>query len=363
MSKSNTNINTSRIRVLSFFILFFAVVIIIRLYFLQIISNEHFLLKADKQYVNTSNAVFSRGNIFFQNKDGSLVGAGTLKSGFTISINPSILKDKELAYEKINEIIPLDKNLFLEKASKTNDPYEEIARRVDYNLGKKIESLGIKGVGVYLERWRFYPAQSLASNTIGFLAFKGNDFAGRYGLERYYEDVLKREKGSNINFFAQIFSNIKEGNGFTNEGDIVISIEPTVQSNFENELKETNKKYNSEYTAGIIINPKNGEILSMAISPSFDLNNTKEVENVNFFSNLLVENVYEMGSIIKPLTVSTGLDLGLITASTTYYDPGFVYINNKKISNFDGKERGVVDIQTALSQSLNVGMTEIVKKV
>ena len=77
------------------------------------------------------------------------------------------------------------------------------------------------------------------------------------------------------------------------------------------------------------------------------------------FSNPLVENVYEMGSIIKPLTISAGIDTGVITAKSTYYDKGFVIINNKKVSNFDGKERGVVNIQDVLSQSLNVGAAHV----
>lgn len=358
--KSNSS---SRITLISFSILFFALLIIARLYFLQIVENEFYQEKADRQYSQSTDNTFSRGSIYFLSKNGEAFGAATLKSGFIITINPILLKDKELAYQKINEIYKIDKEAFMQKANKTNDPYEEIARRVDYDLGKKIEDLNITGVKVYTDRWRFYPANNLASNALGFMGFKGNVFAGRYGLERYYEDTLKREKTSYVNFFAQIFSNIKKGASGKNEGDIVTTIEPTVESFFENELLEINKKYSSEYSAGIIINPKNGEIYAMAVNPSFNPNDTKSEKNINIFNNPLVENVYEMGSIIKPLTVASGIDAGVITATSTYYDNGFVMINNKKISNFDGKFRGTVDIQTALSQSLNVGMAHIVKKL
>jgi cell division protein FtsI/penicillin-binding protein 2 len=195
------------------------------------------------------------------------------------------------------------------------------------------------------------------------MGFKGNEFAGRYGLEKFYEDTLVRKQDVYVNFFAQIFANVKNSVNGKNEGDLVTSIEPNVQSFFESELKNTNEKYSSEYTAGIIINPKNGEIISMAVYPSYDLNNTKNVKDSKVFNNPLVENVYEMGSIIKPLTVSAGLDAGVITASSTYNDTGSIFINNKKISNFDGKARGITSIQTALSQSLNVGMTYVVSKL
>lgn len=358
--KSNSS---SRITLLSFFILFFGVLVIARLYFLQIVENDFYQSRANRQYSQSEDNTFTRGSIYFSSKDGEIFGAATLKSGFIIAINPVLLKDKEGAYNKINEIYKIDKDLFMQKANKTNDPYEEIAKRVDYEIGKKIESLNITGVKVYTDRWRFYPANNLASNTIGFMGYKGDEFAGRYGLERYYEDVLMREKTSYVNFFAQVFSNIKKAKEHKNEGDIVTTIEPTVEAFFENELSEINKKYSSEYSAGIIINPKNGEIYAMAVNPSFDPNNTKSEKNINIFNNPLIENVYEMGSIIKPLTVASGIDAGVITATSTYYDEGFIYLNNKKISNFDGKFRGTVDIQTALSQSLNVGMSYIVKKL
>ncbi len=78
-------------------------------------------------------------------------------------------------------------------------------------------------------------------------------------------------------------------------------------------------------------------------------------KNQTVFVNPLVEGVYEMGSIIKPLTLAAGIDAGVITADTTYDDKGFRIFNTKRISNFDGKARGVVKMQEVLSQSLNTG--------
>lgn len=97
----------------------------------------------------------------------------------------------------------------------------------------------------------------------------------------------------------------------------------------------------------------------METVPTFDLNNPQEQSDVLIFSNPLIENVYEMGSIIKPLTVASGIDAGVITSKSTYYDAGYVIIKNKRISNFDNKERGVVGMQDVLSQSLNVGAVHV----
>jgi stage V sporulation protein D (sporulation-specific penicillin-binding protein) len=359
----SSSASSSRIRFLSLCIIFVALFIITRLYILQIAEHDTYIDKADRQYARSANNIFSRGTISFTSKTGEEVSAATLKTGFTIAVNPEILKNPEGVFEKLSVLLPLDKTEFMQKATKQNDSYEEIAKRADYSVGEQVGTLSIAGLRPYKDRWRFYPGNSLASHTIGFLGYQGDELAGRYGLERFYESTLKRSEGAYVNFFAQIFSNIEKDATNTNEGDVVTSIEPTVQTYLENVLAEVNKKYSSQYTGGIIIDPKTGVIYAIALKPDFDLNNTKAEKNVAVFSNPLVENVYEMGSIIKPLTVATGIDTGKITADTTYYDKGYVVVNNKKISNFDGKERGVVNIQTALSESLNVGMAFIVGKV
>jgi cell division protein FtsI/penicillin-binding protein 2 len=355
---------TTRIRLLSLFIFLFALLIIGKLYMLQIVNNEMYTNKADRQYSTTGTGVFSRGTIFFQNKDGSLVSAATLKSGFIIAINPQILKDPETVYEKLNALLPLDRDVFLAKASKKNDPYEEVAKHVDEDIGKQVGALSIPGLKVYKDKWRFYPGGNVAAHTIGFLGFKGNEYAGRYGLESQYESVLARTDTAYVNFFAQIFSNIKQtttGDSLKQEGDIVTTIEPTVQSFFQEVLASTTAKWDADYVGGIIINPTTGEIYAMDTYPTFDPNNTQAEKNIQVFSNRLVEDTYEMGSIIKPLTIAAGIDKGLITAHSTYDDTGSIMVNGKKISNFDGKARGVVDMQQVLSQSLNLGVAHVVR--
>src|SRR3990167_7638929 len=163
----------SRIRLISFGIFIFALVIIVRLYFLQIVDND-----------------------FYINKDGSLVSAATLKSGYIVAVNPEILKDPEFAYQKLNEIIPIDRDLFITKATKLNDPYEEIVIRADEEIGQKISNLKITGLQVFGDHWRFYPGGNIASHIIGILGYKGDEYAGRYGLERQFETELKREEGA-----------------------------------------------------------------------------------------------------------------------------------------------------------------------
>ncbi len=125
---------------------------------------------------------------------------------------------------------------------------------------------------------------------------------------------------------------------------------------------QTNDQYQSKMTGAIIMDPNTGEIYAMNVVPGFDLN-TRADATVDQFRNPLVEDVYEMGSIIKTLTMAAGLDAGTVTAGTTYYDPGCIDLDTYTICNFDKKGRGTVPMQEVLNQSLNTGVAYIVDKM
>ena len=356
-----------RIRLIFVVISLFALVLVAKLYFVQIVSSQDFKERADRQYVRPVSNIFNRGNIYFTNKDGSQVSAAIQENGFIVAVAPDSIVDPQASFDKIKEVAPtLDQTLFFEKIAKKGDPYEEILKRVDMSTADKISALHIPGLTISQEKWRSYPGDETASHVLGLVAYKGNDLAGRYGLERYYEDILSRNNDSvYVNFFAEIFTDIQQSISSKPkiEADIVTSIEPQVQSFLETELAKVNKTWGSDYSGGIVIEPKTGKIFAMAMNPSFNPNFPQEQKNSLIFSNPLVESVYEMGSIMKPLTMSAGLDSGAVTAATTYYDAGFLTLNNKTISNYDGKGRGTVNMQEVLNQSLNTGAAFVALKM
>ena len=292
-----------------------------KLYLVQIVQSDFFKERADRQHVQPGASVFSRGSISFEDKSGNLVNAATLRNGFVLAINPSALKDKESAYEALNALYPLSREDFMARAGKVGDPYEVLVPEVPANIGEKIEALKIPGIILEKTRWRFYTGERLASHVLGFVGWNVNTRSGRYGLERYYNDILSRDNSDvYANFFSQVFSGIESTikNGeFGGEGDIVISIEPTVENFLNDELKKIMGKYKSENAGGIIINPQNGEIYAMSILPDFNPNSFQKEKGTRVFGNPLVESVFEMGSIVKPLTLAAGLDSGAITAKTT----------------------------------------------
>jgi cell division protein FtsI (penicillin-binding protein 3)/stage V sporulation protein D (sporulation-specific penicillin-binding protein) len=355
-----------RIRIISAGVFVFALVLIGKLYLVQIVSGEDFADRADRQYIQSSYDYFDRGSIFLTSKDGERISAATLKTGYIIAINPKLIQNPEDVYNRLSSYVPLDEEEFLSKALKKDDPYEEIVHKIPKEIVDEIDAFKIPGVEIHKERWRYYPGNTLAAHTLGLIAYKDNDLAGRYGLERYYEDILDRNNDSVfVNFFAEMFSNVKKSisDEESIEGDIVTSIEPTVEAYLEEELRKINEKWNSQYTGGIIINPMNGEIYAMALDPTFDPNALESAKGPSVFTDHLVESVYEMGSIIKPLTMAAGIDAGAVTEKTTYFDAGFLTLNNKTISNYDGRGRGLVSMQEVLNQSLNTGAAFVVSKM
>ncbi|HAO64642.1 TPA: hypothetical protein DCQ44_01530 [Candidatus Taylorbacteria bacterium] len=355
----------SRIKIISILIIAFAVVLIVRLYFLQVVYSQSYKMRADHQYSTPSQNIFDRGSIFFVDKNGVRSSAAMVTSGFFLAINPKVITLPEDVYKKLSAITPIDKDTFLQKAKKANDSYEEIVHRLDSDQAAAITALNLPGVNLYKEQWRFYPGGTMAAQSIGFVGFKGDDLVGRYGLESSNEDTLQRtSQNIYVNSFAQMFSDlgaaVTTGAG---EGDVVTTIEPTVQSFLDEQLVKTNKQWSSTMTGGIIIDPKTGEIYALGSYPTFDPNTYQTEKSLSVFSNPLVENVYEMGSIVKALTMAAGLDAGVVKADSTYNDKGCETLDSKKICNYDGKARGVVPMQEVLNQSLNLGAAYVAGKL
>ncbi len=279
-----------RVRVATGLFVLVALILVARLFVLQVMHGSTYAARADAQ-AQAPQVLLDRGTIYFTDKNGAQVAAATLQN-----------------------------------ASSTTK--------------------------------RLYPGGSLAAQTLGFVAYNNDStLKGRYGLERYWEETLGRGgDDSYSNFFVELFGSVKTAlQGGQEQGDLITGLEPTVQDELEKTLVAYGESWHPALSGGIVMDPKTGQIVAMAINPTFDLNAFNKETDARIFSNPMVENVYEMGSIIKPLTVAAGIDSGVITEATTYNDTGCIEVNQKKICNFDGKARGVIPIQQILSQSLNVG--------
>ncbi|MCR4274469.1 MAG: penicillin-binding protein 2 [Candidatus Campbellbacteria bacterium] len=368
MTAHTSDILRKRGRVLFVIFFFLALGLTTKLYLVQVVHGDEFLEEANHQYTRPSGGLFNRGSIFFQDKNGQRVSAATLGSGFALTLNPSQITDAEDAYTKISTLVDIDEGTFLSYADKTDDTYAVVAHRLDQKTADVLLALDIDGVTLEKERWRLYPGEERAANTIGFVGFNGDEFAGRYGLEKYYERLLQRnDKKLYKNIFVEIFSTVQDVARTQNEegeGDVVTTIEPNVQGFLEDVLVKVDKELTPKTLGGIIIDPVTGAIYALAILPTFNPNDFSGVTDPMVFGNPIVEGTFEMGSIMKPITMAAGLDAGVVTPDTTYTDKGFVEANGYTIWNYDLKGRGPnTSMQKVLGNSLNTGMAYVVSRL
>lgn len=355
----------SRIRLVLAGLIVITLGIFLRLYFIQIVHGADYSLKADRQFSSGGSGLFDRGSIYFTRSDGTLISAATLSTGFLVAINPQLLGDPEAAYTAISAVAPLaiTHDVFIADAAKKSQVYIEVAHHLSSDEGQTLAAENIPGIQVLLERWPIYPGGDLAAQSIGIVSFgSSNTLTGQTGLEAQYDTTLSRSGDSLYsNFFAEIFSNV--GNLLVNaknarEGDIVTSIEPEVETRLLSDLTKVNAQYSSQATGGIIMDPKTGEIIALGSVPTFNPNDLSNVDP-SLLRNPLVENVYEFGSIMKSLTMASGLDAGVITPTSTYDDTGCITVNKAQICNFDMKARGVIPMVQIIEHSLNLGASWI----
>ena len=353
---------------ITFFLFFLAgAALLTRLFFLQVVSGAYYKTQATRQQNFSQILTPRRGEIYLREHSGELIPLARTKEGYLVFINPKKLKNPDEVYKNITGVIALNQEDFFARASKKNDPYEVVAHRLERDQAEKIAALKMENVGTSPEEWRVYPAKSLASHVVGFLGYKNDELEGQYGLERYFEKVLKGSwgwvSGSQsaggilLELGRRFFSPPQEGY------DIILTLEPNVQVFVEKKLKEIRKTSRAARGGAIVLEPATGKILAMAAFPDFDPNLYGKTESLITFVNPLVENVFEFGSVFKPLTMASGLDRGVVTPETKYYDKGFLELNGLTIKNFDEKGRGEVDMQKVLEESLNTGAAFVAQKL
>lgn len=358
------------LRILFFLTFVVAVFLMGRLFKLQVVEGKKYSERAASQYITPAHHLLNRGTIFMQSRTGKPKHVAMVAETYVLYINPQALTkaNHEKVFEEINKITEIDKDLFFKSVAKEDDPYEIIKKDLSLEVSDKITALNYIGVSTHAERERSYPDGSLASQVIGFTSYNegGTERVGMYGLERQYENLLA-DKGDKrrINVFAEILSN-KNFSDETDEAhdvsDLVLTMEPTVQYYVEDILQDYMREFHSELAGAIIMDPKTGAIISMASKPDFDLNNFEKSDPTTF-ANPNISNVYEMGSVIKPLTVAAGIDSGAITKNSVFHDLGYITADGARITNVYKGARGDVTIERILLHSMNTGVSWIASKM
>ncbi|MBI2625006.1 MAG: penicillin-binding protein 2 [Candidatus Nealsonbacteria bacterium] len=338
-------------------LLVFGAVIIGRLFFLQIENHSFYKALAQGQQKLFTKVIGERGTISVQDKNGNLYKVALNKEWPFLYVSPEQDKFKEADIETISsqlgEILSLDKNSLREKLSRKS-LYEVIKTRLTDEELEKVRGLGNKGLYIGKEKGRYYPYERFLSQVIGFV---GGEGGGQYGIEEYWEDVLRGKE--------EIVESKKEPAGyfFFSEppeagSDIVLTIDYNLQYQSEKLLSGAEKELNIEGGQIIILDSNTGKIVSLANSPGFDPNEYQKYAkrgDLDVFKNGAVQSIFEPGSVFKPITMASALNEGKITPFTAFTDTGSVKIGGRTIYNYDNRVWGKKTMTEVLERSINTG--------
>ncbi|MBC7877220.1 MAG: penicillin-binding protein 2 [Anaerolineales bacterium] len=204
---------------------------------------------------------------------------------------------------------------------------------------------------------RSYPENALASNIIGFINRQG---LGYFGIEEKYDTLLA---GNPVQVLVPTDPNKATEIARVPDGTtLVLTINRDLQAATEQILDEALVTYGAQGGTIVVMDPRNGEVLTMAVTPRMDLNqfwNYDVIYNNATEFNPAVSMPYEPGSVLKILTMAAALDTGAVIPSTTYLDTGSILVGGATIQNWDQQPWGVQDMIGCLQHSLNVCMATL----
>jgi cell division protein FtsI/penicillin-binding protein 2 len=380
-----------RIAILSLLIIIIAGGIITRLFLIQAVRGGSYNLLARKQQQTLQELVPQRGEILardryklsslaaFNESDGRQAKNEGLGNYQAVAINktyqllyaaPKEIKDeaeRTKIASSLSSAIGIPVETIMEKLNKVDDPYEPIAHKLSDDQAAKIKNLNLKGIHFAPENWRFYPAGSFLSHVIGFVGFSGDKQIGRYGLESYYQKELSGAPGlleaAKDAIGRYIFASDYNLEPARDGSSLVLTIDQNIQFEVESELKAVVEKWKGEAGTAIVMEPQTGKILAMANVPDFDPNEYSKIKNEDIFRNAAVEKLYEPGSVMKPFTMSAGIDTGKVEPDTTYTDTGSVRIGGYTITNAAEKSYGLSTMTKVLEKSINTGAVFVQRKI
>lgn len=321
--------------VLGLFLLAFFLVIV-KLGVVQLIQAEDLQARADDLRTRDMTVDAARGTIFDRN--GSKLAISITAD--SIAVRPSEINslpddEREREADKtartLANILDLDYQEVYDKVT-SDQSYVYIERKVDFEQAEQIREADLTGVEIEEETQRYYPKGTLAAHVLGFAGIDNN---GLEGIELALEDVLAGQDGrivgeydANDNPIPQAeYEYIAPQDGY----DVYLTIDENIQYFCERELTNLmNSEFPPKNAGVIVMDPKSGEILAMAVANTYDPNNFAEYDE-SVRRNFLVNDSYEPGSTFKIITTATALEEGTATTSSTYYCPGYIMVAGSRI--------------------------------
>lgn len=343
-------VNNTRLNIVIIVVFLVGGIVLSRLFYLQIKEGNYYKAMAEGQQNSISEVEGARGQVYFKN--GELLA--TDEDEPYLFISPEEITDKDKTAYDISQTVGIDKDTILNLMAKAGSYYEVIK----YNLSKdetdKINNLDLKGAYIGYKTKRYYPQNETACQLIGFI---NEDGVGQYGIEGYYNDILKGKTAlqkQEKNPWGFLFS--LTTNDSMDGASLTTTIDYNIQFEAEKLLQDGVEKYGAEGGQIIVMDPSTGEIIAMAQYPNFDPNNY-QVAKMEDFQNSAVEKLFEPGSIFKPITMSAAVNENAVAPDTVFDDKlGYAQFGTYKVYNYTDKAWGKVTMTQVLQDSINTGV-------
>jgi len=253
-----------------------------------------------------------------------------------IGINPNLVIDKKKLLINLKILFP-DKNYKLIEEKLDGKIFFYFAEELDPESFEKLMMLGDKSLIPENRVTRIYPQKNLFSHILGQIDNENN---GVSGLEKSFDEILKD----------------------SNE-DLKLTLDLNLQYLIREELVKFQNIFNSIGSAAILMNSRNGEILSLLSLPDYDLNKRQVLDNKNLI-NRATKGVYELGSVFKTFTYAAGLNDGSIKPDTEFKNlKRKIYCSKYLIGEYDDKIPSDLTAEQILIRSGNIGSIRIAQKV
>lgn len=369
---------TRRLNVLSVFFMILAVVFLGRLLDRQVLRRDSYTAQAQKQYYTEVEQPAHRGTIYIKDADSvnlidssktGLFPVATDVELFDVIVTPKNVENKKDTAEKLASILGEDENTIFETINNDKWYVPPIKKRIDKDTADKITDLDLDGVSLDSNYSRVYPEKDFMAQLLGFVDYSGS---GRYGVEEYYDGVLRGEGGTLKGLKDNLGNVIKvEQSAPGKDGaSLVLTIDRSIQYMAEKKLKEGIERYATDGGSIVVADPKTGAVLAMASSPTYDPNKFNEVktEDQGIFLNPTVSSNWEPGSIFKPVVVAAAVSDDKVEPDSkpTESEGGFsdsVTIDGYEIHNSLKKAYGYETVTQILENSDNIGMVWVANKL
>lgn len=372
-------------------------VLIGRLFYLQIIQHEELESAAIEQQLRETQLKGERGTIYDRNMNILAVSA----DAETIYLSPAEIamygEDTELIAEGMSEILGLNKEKVLEMAEDKASWYKTLARKVEPEIADRVRAFknlhGLMGIKIEPDTKRYYPYGSLASHVIGYTGYENT---GLSGIELCLDKSLSGEEGrivraKNAYGTDMLYTKFEDYIAGSEGMDVVLTIDSSIQYYVEKHLKQAIEDYDIQNgAAAIAMDVNTGEILAMASLGNFDLNDYQNIgdeaseiveqapseeEKAELLSsyqqkmwrNKAVSDTYEPGSTFKIITLAMALEENLVKPSEHFYCGGSISV----VGDGAGKGRkcwkttghGDQTLTQCMQHSCNVALIRIGQRV